>query len=316
MPVLRSGRLYDEMKWEYFFIGLRDSSTFNECPADFATLSESVKLSVTHARRQSCLCANYASTRWRGCRWKLPLPVQRRRDLKFADLPEPAEFCNPGASPRPIPIRVDFQTELIGFASVFLQLLKSSRQVILSFICAGWINAPLGSRIFLRELFDDVVGRIAALAGRMAKATRAVLVRPVKNHIVVMIGRRSHRHGIELQLMAYLPSHYVVGTRSVAAQAKSTHNFSFGVIERQAAAKDDYTSNGLSHHGIFRGSERRSGSEDSLRIRGRARGKTVKTLSRLRSRKEIGCGAAIVPSETARLERTFRSVRRSSTHRS
>ena len=81
--------------------------------------------------------------------------------------------------------------------------------------------------IFLRELFDDVVGRITALARRMSKATGAVVVRPVENHVVVMVGRGDHRHGIEPQLVAYLPGHDVVGARSIAAQAKTADDFSF-----------------------------------------------------------------------------------------
>src|SRR3954451_14629071 len=89
-------------------------------------------------------------------------------------------------------------------------------------------------RIFVGQILDDGVRRLASFATRVTESTRAVLPLHIENHVVIRTGSRSDtiRHSVEIELMTYLPRHNMIRARGVAADTETTNNVPACVVER------------------------------------------------------------------------------------
>ena len=129
---------------------------------------------------------------------------------------------------------------------------------------------------------DNEIRRGAALAGGMPESAWARIVPPVQDHVVIVLRARPHRDHIELQFVANLPGNDVIGTRRIAAQAESSHDFPSAAVQGQTASEDDDSSDRLADHRVIRRSEGGRIAEYGLGIGNGARSEAIKALPRLR----------------------------------
>ena len=94
----------------------------------------------------------------------------------------------------------------------------------------------------LRELLNDVLTWVAALAGWMSEAAAAHAILNIKNQIIAWAWGNSHRHSIQSKRAACFPGHNVVRAGSITAYAQSSHDLSALVVKSESASKYNHSS--------------------------------------------------------------------------
>src|ERR1041385_3121086 len=128
-----------------------------------------------------------------------------------------------------------------------------------------------------------------SLASRMTKAAGAHAVLDVKNHVVIVIGRGSHRHHIKPEVVSYFPSNNVVRAGGIAAHSQAADDLPFAVVQGKPSAKYHDTADRFADHRIVLLAKCIRVSKGSLRIGRRERNQSVKALPWLGGEVDI-CG--------------------------
>src|SRR5437588_6985630 len=98
-------------------------------------------------------------------------------------------------------------------------------------------------RIGGRESVNN--GFLGRAADRMKPATGRIM-----DHVVITGWAYSGRNQIQAQSLAYLPRHNMISARGVAADAESTDQFVFFIIQSEPAAKHIHASDLSTNHWI------------------------------------------------------------------
>src|SRR6185312_3415317 len=100
------------------------------------------------------------------------------------------------------------------------------------------------------QFLDYLLSRLSAFALRMAKAAGANAVLDIKDQIVARTWSHAERDCIQTEFVANLPGDHVIGASRVATHSETADQLAVMRVERQSAAKDDHSADGLSHHRI------------------------------------------------------------------
>ena len=146
----------------------------------------------------------------------------------------------------------------------------------------------------LRETLNDVLRIHSTLAKGMTKSAGTFSILIIENHVVVMCRTGSHGHVVKGQFVTYLPGDDVIGTGCVAAESETANDLSSGVIEGQAATKNDHSSNWLADHRIVWRAIRGRVAEGSFGVRRGAGRQAVQAFSGLRCGEDVRGGERIV----------------------